>query len=160
MESQTKQAGAKDAPSDPISLLIAKAVEYGQNASSNLQDSFTRMTLQHWIRIVVIVGGYILLRPYALKFAAKGFANQLEADEAKEKEKQRERAKISPNELRGVYEVLEEQEEEDAVDTTGADWGQKARVRQRQVLKQLIEAEEKRRLEEEEDKDIEEFLTD
>ncbi|CRJ86987.1 hypothetical protein BN1723_000215, partial [Verticillium longisporum] len=44
---------------------------------------------------------------------------------------------------------------------TGADWGKKARRRQREVLKMMMDAEEERlaqEQEDEEDKDIEEFL--
>lgn len=75
-----------------------------------------------------------------------------------------ETAKISPNELRGRVQIPEDSDSEDETATgqsTGPDWGKKARRRQRDMIKKLLEAEERRlqeSKEEEEDKDIEEFL--
>lgn len=140
---------------NPLGKLILKFAQYGQNASNNVSSAVTNMTVQGWLRLVVVVGGYMLMRPYALKWIAKGTVKRMEEEDAKEKAK----AKISPNELRGVKQQLESHEEEEEGDGTGADWGQRARIRQREVLKQMIEAEERRREEEEEDKDIQEFLT-
>jgi hypothetical protein len=72
------------------------------------------------------------------------------------------KAKISPNELRGKVEIPEDTDEEDeAGEASGPDWGKKARRRQREMIKRMLDAEEQRlreTLEEEEDKDIEEFL--
>jgi hypothetical protein len=73
------------------------------------------------------------------------------------------KAKISPNELRGRVEIPEDTDEEDetAGEASGPDWGKKARRRQREMIKRMLDAEEQRlreTLEEQEDKDIEEFL--
>ena len=75
------------------------------------------------------------------------------------------KAAISPNELRGRVNIPEDSESEDegaeGVSSSGADWGKKARRRQRTMIKKMLDAEEKRlqeTKEEEEDKDIEEFL--
>lgn len=135
--------------------ITAQFLQYGANASNNLSDTFNNMTTQSWIRLIMIVGGYMLLRPYLMKFAAKGAVKQMEKEDAKSKAAQ---AKISPNELRG--EVAQESEEEEIGDGTGADWGAKARVRQREVLQRLMAAEEKRREDEEDLKDIEDLLED
>ncbi|KAK8065333.1 hypothetical protein PG997_012080 [Apiospora hydei] len=72
--------------------------------------------------------------------------------------------KISPNEPRGVREEIPDaSDDEDA--TTGqasaTEWGKKARKRQRTMLKKMIDAEEKRLQDlqdDEEDKDIEQYL--
>jgi hypothetical protein len=73
------------------------------------------------------------------------------------------KAKISPNELRGRVEIPEDTDEEDEAtgEASGPDWGKKARRRQREMIKRMLDAEEQRlreTLEEQEDKDIEEFL--
>ncbi|KAJ6790161.1 hypothetical protein PWT90_05621 [Aphanocladium album] len=136
----------------------AKLVQYGNNASNNIQDTFTNMTIHGWLRLTVIVGGYLLLRPYVLKYSVKAAVNKMEEEDEREKAAA---AAMTPNELRGAKQLLEDHLEDDTADGTGADWGQRARVRQRTMLKEMLEAEEQRRLEEEEvDKDIAEFLVD
>ncbi|KAJ3492468.1 hypothetical protein NLG97_g5374 [Lecanicillium saksenae] len=136
----------------------AKLLEYGNNAGNNLQDTFSKMTIHGWLRLTVIVGGYLLLRPYILKLSVKTAVSKMEEEDEREKAKA---AAMTPNELRGAKELLEEHLDDDTADGSGADWGQRARVRQRTMLKEMLEAEEQRRLEEEEeDKDIAEFLVD
>ncbi|KAI1262441.1 DUF1531-domain-containing protein [Xylariaceae sp. FL1019] len=119
----------------------------------------TKYTPQQWIRIIAIVGAYILFRPYVLKHAAKYQEKQM-------KKQSEDQAEISPNQLRGeqtyIPDDTDDEEEADVGQTSASDWGKKARRRQRQVLKKLIDDQEKRlqeTVEEEEDKDIAEFLT-
>ncbi|KAH7166106.1 trafficking PGA2-domain-containing protein [Dactylonectria macrodidyma] len=138
-----------------LGKVAAQFLQYGANASNNLSAGFSNMDTKGWIRLIVIVGGYMLLRPYVLKMAGKVAVRKMEEQDEKEKEA---KAKISPNELRDGYE--EDVQADAEGDGTGADWGQKARVRQRVMLKNMLEAEELRRQEEEDDKDIEEFLVD
>ncbi|KPM41304.1 hypothetical protein AK830_g5256 [Neonectria ditissima] len=159
MDSETQQQQLQNEPTELNALgkATAQFVQYGANASNNLAATFSDMSAQNWIRMIVIVGGYMLLRPYVLKLAGKVAVRKLE--EQDEKEKAAAKAKISPNELRGgVAEDGSEIGEEG--ESTGADWGEKARTRQRVMLKQLVEAEELRRQEEEDDKDIEDLLED
>jgi hypothetical protein len=124
--------------------------------TSNMSASFDSMTAQQWIRLVAIVGAYALLRPYVIKMGAKYQVKQFEKDQ------QEDTTQISPNQLRGELGIPEDSEDDDEEpETTGADWGKKARKRQRNMIKQLLDAEEKRlqeTLDEQEDKDIEEFL--
>jgi flagellar biosynthesis/type III secretory pathway M-ring protein FliF/YscJ len=123
--------------------------------TTNIGSSIDSMTLQHWIRLVAIVGAYALLRPYIIKLGAKAQEKQFE-------KAQQETAEISPNQLRGQLDIPEDSDDEDQEgETTAADWGKKARRRQRNMIKRLLDAEEKRlqeTLDEQEDKDIEEFL--
>lgn len=125
--------------------------------TNNVGASFSNMTLQQWIRLVAIVGAYCLLRPYIIKMGAK--------HQEKEFEKAQQ-AEITPNELRGELGIPEDSDSDDddtEGKTTAADWGKKARRRQRNMIKQLLDAEEKRlqeTIDEQEDKDIEEFLID
>ncbi|KAM5342567.1 hypothetical protein ACJ41O_013533 [Fusarium nematophilum] len=150
---QQQQQPEEDRPElNALGKLTAQFLQYGSNASNNLSNTFNNMTMQSWIRLVVIVGGYMLLRPYMMKIVTKGAVKKLEEQDRKEK------AQISPNELRGLVEDEDDIDEEG--DGTGADWGQKARVRQRTMLKNLLDAEERRRQEEWEDKDIEDLLED
>jgi len=133
---------------------------WGQNLQNNVGETFSNMTLEKYIRIVVIVGAYALLRPYIMKLGSKF--------QTKEHEKEVDpgemaaAAAISPNSLRGQVQVPEDSEDEGG-EVTSADWGKKARRRQRQLVRRVLEAEEKLRREQEEDeedKDIEEFLVD
>ncbi|POR37024.1 PGA2-like protein [Tolypocladium paradoxum] len=158
MDQQTHQPEANKPELDVLGKLASRFAEYGHNASNNLSDAFTNMTLQSWIRLVVIVGGYMLLRPYIMKLGSKNFVNRMEEEDAKSKAKDKIDPDMTPNEFRGIKEKLYQAEAES--DGTGADWGQKARARQRQMLKDLLEEEERRRAAENEDADIQEFLED
>lgn len=130
-------------------------LKFGQNATHNLSQVFEEMTLREWIRLVMIVGAYLLLRPYAQQYLGKKSIESMEKENAKQK------AKISPNELRGAKAPMEEEDDDDdEAETTGAAWGEKARTRQRYLLKSLLEAEERRKQEEEDDKDIADLLED
>lgn len=141
-----------------LGKLVARVVEYGHNASNNLQDSFSNLSLQSWIRLIVIVGGYMLLRPYVMKLATKTAVRKLEEEDAKSRSAVKAEPQLTPNEFRGIKEKLYEMPDEG--DGTGADWGSKARTRQRQMLKDLLDEEERRRAAENEDADIQEFLED
>ncbi|TGJ86032.1 hypothetical protein E0Z10_g2781 [Xylaria hypoxylon] len=125
--------------------------------TTNVSSSITNMTVQGWIRLIAIVGAYALLRPYIIKMGAKFQAKQFEKD-------QQEVGEISPNQLRGEIGVPDASDDDDddvRGEATGSDWGKKARKRQRNMIKQLLDAEEQRlheTFDEQEDKDIEEFL--
>ncbi|TRX96146.1 hypothetical protein FHL15_002870 [Xylaria flabelliformis] len=131
--------------------------------TNNVSTSLTNMTAKQWIRLIAIVGAYALLRPYIIKLGAKHSAKEFE-------KAQQDVAEISPNQLRGELGIPEESEDEEGGGdddgqgaTSAADWGKKARKRQRRMIKQLLDAEEQRLQEtfdEQEDKDIEEFLVD
>ncbi|KAI0444600.1 protein trafficking Pga2 [Xylaria telfairii] len=126
--------------------------------TNNVTTSLTNMTAKQWIRLVAIIGAYALLRPYIIKLGAKHSAKEFEKG-------QQDGAEISPNQLRGEIGIPDESDDDDAGpeqgETSAADWGRKARKRQRRMIKQLLDAEEQRLQEtfdELEDKDIEEFL--
>ncbi|KAI1449908.1 DUF1531-domain-containing protein [Annulohypoxylon stygium] len=127
--------------------------------SHNVTESFSSMTPKQWIRLVIIVGAYALLRPYIIKMGAKHQEKQLEKQFKEEEERQ---AQISPNQIRGEIGIPDESDDDDEQgETTASDWGKKARKRQRNVLKKMLDAEEKRLQElqeDEEDKDIEQYL--
>jgi hypothetical protein len=47
---------------------------------NNTIKSFEGMTTQRWVRLVAIIGGYMLLRPWLLKFAADRQKKQFEKE--------------------------------------------------------------------------------
>lgn len=137
----------------------------------NLRGSFDGMAPEKWIRLVIIVGTYMLLRPYLLKLGGKQQMKQHEKEAAEAEAEAEAKAKMSPNELRGhKVQLPEESDESDAEgeaeakgQSSSTEWGKKARRRQRTMIKKILEAEEKRLQElqeDDEDKDIQEFLTD
>ena len=131
--------------------------------TTNLGETFSNLTPKQWIRLVIVVGAYCLLRPYILKAVGKHQAKQLEdASEAS-------KAEISPNQLRGQIDIPEDSDEEGddgeggkaQASASASDWGKKARKRQRHMIKKLLDAEEKRLQDlqdDEEDKEIEQYL--
>lgn len=133
----------------------------------NLRASVEGYSPEYWIRIVIVVGAYVLIRPYLLKLGGKSQMEQheREAAETAAEEEALAQAKMSPNELRGhKVQIPEDSDSEGEAEAqaTSTDWGKKARRRQRNVIKKILNAEEKRLQElqeDDEDKDIEEFLT-
>lgn len=135
----------------------------------NLKGSFEGMAPEKWIRLVIIVGTYMLLRPYLLKLGGKQQMKQHEREAAEAEEEAAAKAKMSPNELRGHKLQIPEESDESEGEEEGAEakssateWGKKARRRQRTMIKKILDAEEKRLQElqeDDEDKDIQEFLT-
>ncbi len=132
------------------------------NLQRNVEQSVSKMTLNDYIRIIIVLGGYCLLRPYLLqlagRFQAKDHDRELDPDEMSSA------AAVSPNSLRGQVQVPEDsdgEEEEEEGGSKGTDWGRSARRRQRQLIRKILAAEDKLKAEEAEadsDKEIEEFL--
>jgi len=114
------------------------------------------MDLHTLIRIVVVVGAYLLIRPYLIKGGAYVQEKQHEKVYAADKERER-KALISANSLRGQVEVPEDTESEEG-EATEVNWGGKARKRQRKAIKKILEADEKMRLEAEGDKDDKDIM--
>ena len=149
---------------DKISPIFS---HYTSKAINNFNSTFDRLTLQDYIRLIVIIGAYALLRPHLIKlgarFQAKDHERELDPEEIEQA------GKISANSLRGeslkgkvhIPQDTDSESEDEARKTT--DWGKKARRRQRKVIRGLLEEEDKRRRELEEDesdKEIQEFLVD
>lgn len=145
---------ADQAELNDFGKIAVQFLKYGQNASNNLQAVFTEMSVQQWLRLVIVVGGYILLRQQAIKYMSRKKVDSMEDEDAKAK------AELSPNQLRGEKGPVEIGDVDDEGEGTASDWGANARVRQRKMLKHLMEAEERRRQDEEDDKDIADLLED
>lgn len=156
-QGQHQQPDAAQPELNMFGKLTLKFLQYGQNASNNMQGAFKEMSLQQWIRLIVVVGAYLLLRPYAMKWLGGRQLDAMDKDDKKEKA-----ARITANQLRGEKGPvdLDELEEEDLGDGTATDWGSRARVRQRTMIKHLMEADERRRQEDDDDQDIADLLED
>lgn len=142
---------------------LAWASVYRDRAITNLRDTFSDLTLQKGIRLVIIIFAYLMIRPYLVKWAGVQQMEQHEAEEAAAKAERERIAAMAPNEVRGLKVAAEipGDDEDLAGETSSTDWGTKARKRQREVMRRLVDAQEKKleeTKEEEEDKDIEEFL--
>jgi len=157
-------------------MIVNQLLTWYNNFTRNAIHMWDDMTLLKYIRLVAIVGAYALLRPYMMKWGEKIQAKQHEKEldpyeiataDAKAKGK----GMVSPNDLRGVSltgaggKVVELEDSQSEEETTGADvkWGKKARKRQRTVVKKILaDQEEVRRQlqEDDEDKDIQEYLVD
>ena len=52
-----------------MDYILDNVWEWKDRLVNNSVKSFENMTLQRWIRIILIVGAYLLVRPYLLKGA-------------------------------------------------------------------------------------------
>ncbi|OAQ64384.1 trafficking PGA2 domain-containing protein [Pochonia chlamydosporia 170] len=163
MDHQAQPVDTQQPPAlNLLGQLIARLSEYGQNATNNISQGFNNMSPQSWIRVIVIAGGYMLLRPYLMKAVTKGAVEKMERDDKKERGEDGTlpHPELTPNEYRGIKDKLYADDENTGGDGTTSDWGQKARVRQRKMLRELLEEDERRRAALDEDADIQEFLED
>lgn len=135
------------------------------NFVRNTSEAFVNMKPEGYIRLVIIVGTYALLRPYLMKLGARMQERQHEKDAA-ETQAAATGATVHPNELRTGKKVaipgVEDSDDEEETEPQPAQWGKKARIRQRKFIRQAIEKEEQRLRDEQEaesDKEIEDLLT-
>jgi hypothetical protein len=145
-------------PQDTLSSIISRLRTYWSNLTTQTHSAFQRMEPKDYIRLVVIMCAYaLIIRPLLLKLGAKYQQQQHDRDEKE--------GKLGPNDLRekiaipGVDSDTESDEEEGKADTVKGEWGRKARVRQRRVVRRALEVKEQLGLEDD-DEDIKEFLRD
>lgn len=135
---------------------------WAENFQRYLSEAFYNMTPEKYIRLIAIVGAYALLRPYIIRLSARFQTKEHEKEVASNE--MTAASAVSPNSTRGRVDMPEDTDEDEAEwQVSGADWGKKARRRQREMVRRVLEAEEKLRREQQEDdedKDIEEFLVD
>ena len=156
-------SGSHASDNQMMDNMLTQINTYKNNFTHQVNETFTRLTPKDLIRIVIIVGAYSFLRPYLLKlgarFQAKDHEREIDHEEIQEMRKSEGYNKDS---IKGRVEIPDDTDSEDeAVTRTGMDWGKAARQRQRRVMKQLLDAEEKKRLDDEEaesDKELEQFM--
>ncbi|MCJ1314052.1 hypothetical protein MMC25_007732 [Agyrium rufum] len=157
----------------PTFALPTSLHSYTTNVSETLNETFGNLTYTDGMRLLIVICGYILLRPHLIKIGARIQAkshadlDKQAAAEAEEEERDRKyeesyttSAKMDGNFLRGAKDVdldTDSEEEREMGKAAGTDWGKGARKRQRRFVKRVLEAEEKRR-EEEDVEGIEDLL--
>ena len=129
---------------------------FALNFLHNLENVL-KMDLRTAIRLVVVVGAYLLIRPYLVKGGAKLQEKQHEKVYAADKKREKE-ALLSANSLRGQIEVPEDTDSEKEGQASGVNWGGKARKKQRKTIKKILEADEKMRLDADGAKDDEDIM--
>ncbi|KIM96106.1 hypothetical protein OIDMADRAFT_20970 [Oidiodendron maius Zn] len=113
--------------------VLATIQHYATNIHRNITGAFDDMDAKRWIRLVAVIGGYLLLRPYLVKLGEK-LSNKQYAKTMEDAQTTVPKAKISPNALRGYVEPIEEERE-------GEVEGDK-KVRKRQAKKVNFEQQE------------------
>ncbi|KAK6536722.1 hypothetical protein TWF281_000941 [Arthrobotrys megalospora] len=127
--------------------------------SQNLSGTFGTLTGTDYIRLIAIVGGYLLLRPYLQKIGAK----YQERDHARaiDLDNEQDSMAATGQKTRVIAgEGHDLDDEDESSDEEG--WGRKKRLQQRkEKARKKKEIEDRIKAEEdEEDKDIQEFLHD
>lgn len=79
--------------------LVANVVEWKDRLVNNSVKSWEEMTAQRWIRIIVIVGAYMLIRPYLLAHAER--SRKRRADKEAAELGLDTGTELSPNDFRG-----------------------------------------------------------
>jgi hypothetical protein len=157
---------AADRAMEVLRFIPMQLGQWYHNFTHNIVHMWDGMTAIKYIRMIAVVGAYILLRPYIAKFGER-FQEKQHEKELDPYEMGEQKAKLSPNALRGVggkaVELEDSAGEEGEGTAADVKWGKKARKRQRMSIKKLLE--EKERLlqeqqEDDDDKDIAKYLVD
>ena len=140
------------------SLTVENVQTWIYNFQHNAQTAVERLQPKDYVRLIAIIGGYCLLRPYLIKLGGKHQARDHERALATGDTNPP--AVPSSNTLREQVDMPDDSDDDEGLASgTGADWGKNARKKQRRTLKQILEAERKGAMEEaDSDKEIEEFL--
>ncbi|OKL58452.1 hypothetical protein UA08_06154 [Talaromyces atroroseus] len=85
----TQQAGSFD-PAVIIHEIVEGVSEYVLESVHDVQDYIARPRVRHWLRIIAIVVGYILVRPAIELFFQKIFESKNKKEEAERKKKREE----------------------------------------------------------------------
>lgn len=137
------------------------------NFKRNTTKAFDDLQPKDKIRLIIVVGAYFLLRPYLMKLGAWLQMRDFERQSAKLEEEAK--ASFNANDLRSTRIALpgldpaDEERDEDETIASATDWGRKAKIRQRAMIRRKLEEHEARLREMEEtesDKEIAHLLED
>ena len=134
---------------------------FGAKAERTFQSTFQKMTVYDWLRLIIIVGGYLLLRDRLMGLVRYLQGKNLEKEMDTEELERLHRSEESLKDKVHIPDDTDSDSEDEGKKTT--DWGKTARRRQRRVIRAMLDQEEQRRKEldeDDEDKDIQEFLVD
>ena len=148
-----------------IDQIATRISAFATRFQTQLQARLENTTAQDYIRLVIIIGSYALLRPYLIKlgakFQAKDHERELDSEEVDAVRKSADKSSHGDS-LKGKVQIPEDTDSDSEDEgKKSTDWGKTARRRQRRVIRTMLEQEEERRKEEEEttsDKEIEQFL--
>ena len=98
-----------------MSDLYEQVFEHGGRIAGNLKQTFANLSLEKWIRLVVIVGAYMLLRPYLMKLGSRVQMARHEKESAEAEAEAARLGKVSPNAVRGLFEHLGARQREYAI---------------------------------------------
>ncbi|KAF2096696.1 DUF1531-domain-containing protein [Rhizodiscina lignyota] len=161
MASNNSQNSTPQSIDDVLNLLSLWAGNFHRNTTK----AFADLRPKDYIRLVIIIGAYCLLRPYLMKLGAKLQARGYEREDRAAQE-EAEKTRLNGNDLRGTRIALpgiESDDEEDEDEAEASSWGRKAKLRQRKMIRKKLEEQEERlrsMQEEESDQDIADLLED
>lgn len=147
--------------------LLSTLSTWAGNFQRNTSKAFNELQPQDKIRLVIIVCTYFLIRPYLMKLGAWLQMRDLERQSKKAEEEAE--ASFKANGLRSTRIALpgidseDEERDERAAYASASNWGSRAKIRQRAMIRQKLEEHEAslRDMEEtESDKEIEYLLED
>jgi len=127
--------------------------EWKNRLVNNSVKSFGEMTLQRWIRIIAIIGAYLILRPYLLKGAA--------SRQKKALNKEAEELGLGPRSEPNANDFRDGKSSSTIKDESAkpAEWGQKAKKRQRKAAEKKEQSAHEEQSAES-DREIEQYLID
>jgi hypothetical protein len=136
---------------------------WAQNISTNTHESFARLGPKDYFRIVIVIGAYaLIIRPFLVKLGERAQRKQHERDA----EDSTLLTEIDPRTgmprkmaIPGVDSDSDEDEDGVKADPQIGEWGRKARLRQRKVVRTAMEISEGR-LQAEDVEDIKDLLLD
>ncbi|KAL8806065.1 MAG: hypothetical protein Q9182_001597 [Xanthomendoza sp. 2 TL-2023] len=113
----------------------------------NTQESVQRLNFYGWVRLILVVAIYLLIRPWLMKLA--------ERSQTASFEKVAKTSALTPNVLRGHGNGAAEEDSEESTSSSWS-WGPKARKRQKQTVDRAVEKELRKAEEDggEEDEDV------
>jgi hypothetical protein len=139
--------------------------QFKSRITNNVSSTFARMKMQDYIRLVVVIGAYCLLRPYLIKLGgylqAKDHARPVAEGEHSSP------AAVNADSLKDKIGLVESSDEEEEVDEEGVSqynvadgqgWGTTARRRQRKFIKRMLDEQEKKLAGEDSDDQIKDLL--
>ncbi|KAL8727369.1 MAG: hypothetical protein Q9181_005735 [Wetmoreana brouardii] len=125
---------------------MASIADWFAKIPRNTQESVQRLTLYGWLRLILIVAAYLLIRPYLMKLAGR---SQMAAHE----QAVNTHRTTTPNTLRGHVEEPDEPEVEEAM-ASSSSYESKIRRRQRQAIDGAVAKEIAQAEDDDEDEDV------
>ncbi|KAL8809038.1 MAG: hypothetical protein Q9200_003782 [Gallowayella weberi] len=124
---------------------MSSIAEWFAKLPRNTQESVQRLNFYGWVRLILVVAIYLLIRPWLMKLAERSQTASLE--------KAAKTSAVTPNVLRGHGQGATEEDSEESTSSSWS-WGSKTRKRQKQAVDQGVEKEMWKAEEEDEDEDV------